>query len=133
MYFSLLRNCWGSLVEVRDSRTEYSVPGRDTPRARPNGESSWETVVAVTWKLRSTFRIMKYTRLYTFPKLACPQIPEMCVFPRNKSPCRSFLDIGELFRTYLHKINSVSQTYQKCLFTHFRLFGNVLPDPAFCY
>ena len=37
------------------------VPGRDIPRAPPNRESSWETavaaaVVAVTWKLRSTFR-----------------------------------------------------------------------------
>ena len=47
-------------VEVRDPRTGYLVPGRDTPRAQPNGESSWETivaaaVVAVTGKLRSTF------------------------------------------------------------------------------
>ena len=36
-------------------RTGYLVPGRDAPGARPNGESSWETVAAtaavaaVTW------------------------------------------------------------------------------------
>ena len=44
------------------------VPGRDAPRARPNGESSWETVAAaaavavaaVTWKFRLTFRPGNY-------------------------------------------------------------------------
>ena len=45
----------------------YLVPGRDAPRARPNGESSWETVAAaavavaaVTWKFRLTFRPGNY-------------------------------------------------------------------------
>ena len=43
-------------VTVWIPRTGYSGPGRDAPRARPNGESSWQTVAAaavavasVTW------------------------------------------------------------------------------------
>ena len=51
-------------VEVRDSaRTGYLVPGRDGPGALPNGQSCWDVtaaVVAVTWKLRSTFRPGNY-------------------------------------------------------------------------
>ena len=43
----------------------YLVPGRDGPRALPNGESSWETAVAVvTWKLRSTFRPGNYISMF---------------------------------------------------------------------
>ena len=46
----------------------YLVPVRDTPRARPNGESSWETAaaVAVTRKLRLTFRPGNYIRRFSY-------------------------------------------------------------------
>ena len=46
---------------------------RDTPRARPNGESSWETAAAavvaaaaVTWKLRLTFRPGNYIWRFSY-------------------------------------------------------------------
>ena len=52
-------------------------------------------VVGVIWKTA------KNTEAHTFPKWTCPKIPEMLVFFFwNNSPCGSFLDTGELFRTY---------------------------------
>ena len=56
---------------MRDSaRTGYLVPGRDGPGALPNGESCWDVaaaaVVAVTWKLRSTFRPGNYIRRFSY-------------------------------------------------------------------
>ena len=62
-------------IEVRDSRTGYLIPGRDATRAQPNAQSSWETVaaaaaaaaaVAVTWKLRSTFRPGNYIWRFSY-------------------------------------------------------------------
>ena len=48
----------------------YVVPGRDSPRARPYGESSWETAAAVaaavTWKLRLTFRPGNYIWRFSY-------------------------------------------------------------------
>ena len=57
---------------MRDStRTGYLVPGRDGPGALPNGESCWDAAVAavaiaVTWKLRSTFRPGNYIRWFSY-------------------------------------------------------------------
>ena len=45
------------------------VPGRDGPRALPNGESCWDVAAvaaAVTWKLRSTFRPGNYIWSFTY-------------------------------------------------------------------
>ena len=42
------------MVEVRDSRTGYLLPARDGPGALPDGQSSWDAVVAVvavSWKM----------------------------------------------------------------------------------
>mgnify|MGYP001200303672 CR=1 FL=1 len=44
---------------------------------------------------------------------------QICRFSRNPSPCGSFLDIGELFRTHPHKINSCLQTSKKKCFSLF--------------
>ena len=60
-----------------------------------------------------------------FPKWACLKFPEMSIFQKSK-PLREHPNKGELFRTYLHKINSCSQSSQKVTFTNFRFFGNVL-------
>ena len=49
--------------EVRDSRTGYLLPARDGPGALPDGQSCGDAAVAavaVTWKLRLTFRPGNY-------------------------------------------------------------------------
>ena len=59
----------GCFIEVRDSRTGYLIPGRDTTRAQPNTKSSWETAAAaaaVTWKLRLTFRPRNYIWRFSY-------------------------------------------------------------------
>ena len=50
------------MVEVRNSRTGYLLPARDGPGALPDGQSCWDAAaaVAVTWKLRLTFRPGNY-------------------------------------------------------------------------
>ena len=55
-------------VEVRDSRAGFLVPGRDGPRALPNGESCWDAVAAatVTWKFRLTFRPGNYIWSFSY-------------------------------------------------------------------
>ena len=50
------------VIEVRDSRTGYLVPGRDGPGLLPDWESCWDAVAAaaVTWKFRLTFWLGNY-------------------------------------------------------------------------
>ena len=59
-----------SQIEVRDSRTVYLLPARDGPGALPNGQSCWDAVaaaaVAVTWKLRLTFRPGNYIWRFSY-------------------------------------------------------------------
>ena len=64
--------------------------------------------------------------MHTFSKMGTPEISRNVYFFRNKSPHGSFIDIGELFRTYPWWINSFLLWSQKLTFTHFRFFGNVL-------
>ena len=54
------------------------------------------------------------------------KIIEMCHFSEKKAPAGASDRQKQLFRTYLHKINSFSQSSQKVTFPHFRFFGNVL-------
>ena len=48
------------------AQTGYLLPGRDCAGALPHGESCWDAVVAVTWKLRSTFRPGNYIWSFTY-------------------------------------------------------------------
>ena len=59
----------GSFVQVRDSRTGYLIPARDGPGALPDGQSCWDAAVvavAVTWKLRLTFRPGNYIWRFSY-------------------------------------------------------------------
>ena len=69
------------MVEVRDSRTGYLVPVRDTPGALPDGQSCWDNVVvAVTWKMS------KYREMHTFSKMDMSEISRNVYFAEIKAP-----------------------------------------------
>ena len=50
-------------------------------------------------------KVTKYKEMHPFPKWACPKIPEMLIFQKQK-PLRELHNRGELLKTNLHKINS---------------------------
>ena len=105
--------CWVTLnlvvktyvIEVRDSRTGYLVPGHDGLGARPNGRVLGKPPPPSPPppSLGKWPNIRKCT---LFPKLACPKIPEMLIFQKWK-PLREFPNTGKLLKITIPPTNKL--------------------------
>ena len=74
-----------SIIEVRDSRTGYLIPGRDGTGALPDMDSSWDVAAAVAAAAVSR-KMPKYKEIDTFSQMGMSEISRNVNLAEIKAP-----------------------------------------------